>query len=758
LAQNLLTKPAMKKFTKILLYCFAFTTTLSKAQQIIIPLNQDPAYTDTLYFTSPLGNLAGSGSHVSTYAAGSVFYNHTEARTYVNQVFATTPVEKLMKAQAFQPLNFSIKVHTKAPTSFENVYVNSSNGGLGREGSSIMFDNFFPFGSSGPNPLPNGMEVFTIFPTASPLAKFNAGSTKSWLVFQIEITRDNWFTHEIKRTNYTIAIPYVVEGVVNPNVPMALNASGQPRVITQPSLPVSILHAPPGDQSYSRMETNKTTCQSVENSITTDLAQTGFGSLKLGYAGSVGFVVQIEIEAYVEFSASGTEGNTNVKISNTETCVSTTTGFGTSPGAGEDLFICEGLDYNYGIYEQVVINPNYTFSIKKGLAMVPLSSSKRLNLLTKSNIEDQIITLAADTLNMAIPLKDRIQFKNQLNVWKQIIAINDANIANASVANPAFPALIDIADGAIFDNTTSISTSQTQTLIVDNYVEAEVGIQGVVNIGGSGFSAGYNMRTSKSYGQTKSSTSSDTQTMTMYINDDDTDGPGDLLKINIYRDPMFGTPLFKLQNGSRTSCPYEGGIQRDQPVLQHALAPVDTLVVPNATLNTTVSFPLRICNNSAEVRDYKLRLNNNNGALVNVEEGLLFNMFSAIPAKVGGVMGCRTLNYPVTVSQPALNSPIVSFANLQFDLMDACESGVLSSVWATVNFGDQVKSAVNGPWADPNTWDALRVPQPTDNVTINSLHQIQGSGLTELKCKSLTIKAGGNLSLPTNLKLTVLGN
>lgn len=736
----------IKSIFSIITILFLLLNAETSLSQYIQPIGNNGSV-GYIKVTSSNGSVGGSDPYY-----GSVNYGYDGIYQQANAGVITSAFNNLyrnshFKATAGKPVTITIEIGLNSPGApyiFEVSNYLSLACGMGNHELPYPyeFDNLtIPYTKFVNDPRSFTYQRTFTFPNAR---------TEAWLVFDIPLNINNGIQH------YGMVLPFIVDGVKEPNVPMQLDGNGQPRIITQPSLPVSIIHSPPGDQSYSHFETDRTTCQSVENRITQEQSNSGNGSIKLGYAGSVGFVVQIQIEAYVELTASGTEGNTNVKISNNETCMSTTTGFGTSPGTGEDLFICEGMDFNYGIYDLLYINPDGSTGISKGLAMVPIPSSKRLNLFTKSSIEDQIVTLAADTLNMALPLKQRIEFKNQLNVWKQLIAINDANIANASVVNPAFPNSLGIADGAIFDNKTSISTSQTQTIVVDNYVEANVGLQAVVNIGGSGFSLGYNMRTSKSYGQTNSATSSNNTTMTMHIQDDDTDGAGDLLNVKIYRDPMFGTPLFKLQPGSKTSCPYEGGIQRDQPVLQHALAAVDTLVVPNATLNTTVSFPLRICNNSAEVRDYKLRLSNNNGALINVPEGLLFQMFSAVPMKVGSVMGCRTLNYPVTVSMPAFNSPIVSFANLKFDLMDACESGVVSSVWATVNFGDQVKSAINGgSWIDPNTWDALRVPQPTDNVTINSSHVINGAGISELKCKTLRLNSGANLTLPANLKLSV---
>ena len=41
----------------------------------------------------------------------------------------------------------------------------------------------------------------------------------------------------------------------------------------------------------------------------------------------------------------------------------------------------------------------------------------------------------------------------------------------------------------------------------------------------------------------------------------DDDG-GDIFSVDIVRDPMYGTPVFRLNQGSKTSCPYEGGYRR----------------------------------------------------------------------------------------------------------------------------------------------------------------------------------------------------
>ncbi|WP_435355961.1 immunoglobulin domain-containing protein [Emticicia sp. SJ17W-69] len=663
----------VKNIFGIITILFILLNTVTSFSQWIQPLGINGAV-GTLKVTSSGGSVAGNNTYYGSANFGTNDIIQAANNGWIgNTLNALGPFSRF-KATAGKPVTISVEFNLNmyAPY-FDSHITNYQNlsGGIGKNEQNYAYDAYInlPFVEFINEPRTykyQGTYTFT-----------NARS-QAWLVFGFEIQQNNGLQQ------YTMVLPFIVDGVKEPNVPLVLNDSGQPRIITQPSLPVTVLHAPPGDQSYSKFEINKTSCQSVENSITESLANTGSGSVKLGFKGSVGFVATIDIEAYVEFTASVTAGSSNVRMKNTETCISSTTGFGATPGSGEDIFICEGLDFNYAVYDLLVIDPssNYGTYVKKGLAMVPIDNSKRLNFFTRSGIINEINSLALDTLNNALSLKQRIDAKNQLSVWKQLIAINDANVANATIPNPDY-GLINLSGGAPYlDRTTSVSTSQTNTIIVDNYIEGNVGVQAVVNIGGSGFSLGYNLRTSKSYGQTNSATSSNTQTMTMHLEDND---PGDLLKINIYRDPMFGTPLFKLQSGSRTSCPYESGYQRDQPRLEIVGSNQSNITIPNVTLGTPASFQIKLCNNNTtEERTYNLGFvpqTNLNDLLISAagSTGSQFGPFT-VPAN-----SCKVQNYDVNIARrfPSSN---VNFSNLELELYSACEPSIKSSIIANVSF------------------------------------------------------------------------
>lgn len=662
-----------KRILGINITLFLLLNSVISIAQWIQPLGNNGAV-GTLKVSSSGGSVAGNNTYYGSAHFGTNDIIQAANNGWIaNTLNANGPYSRF-KATAGKPVTINIEfdLNLFGPY-FDSSITNyeSLSGGIGKNEQNYAYDAYItiPFVE-----FINSPRTYKYQGTYT----FTNARSEAWLVFGFEILQDNGLTQ------YTMVLPFIVDGVKEPSVPLVLNGSGQPRIITQPSLPVTVLHAPPGDQSYSKFEINKTSCQSVENSITESLANTGSGSVKLGFKGSVGFVATIDIEAYVEFTASVTAGSSNVRMKNTETCISSTTGFGATPGSGEDIFVCEGLDFNYAVYDLLVIDPpsNYSTYVKKGLAMVPVENSKRLNLFTKTNILDQINQLKLDTLNTALTLKERIDAKNQLNVWKQLIAINDANVANATIPNPAY-GLINLSGGAPYlDRTTSVSTSQTNTVIVDNYIEGNVGVQAVVNIGGSGFSLGYNLRTSKSYGQTNSATSSNTQTMTMHLEDNDS---GDLLRINIYRDPMFGTPLFKLQSGSRTSCPYEGGYQRDQPLLAIVGSNQNNITIPNVTLGTPASFQIRLCNNNTtEERTYNLGFvpqTNLNDLLISAagSSGSQFGPFT-VPAN-----SCKVQNYDVNIAR-RFPSSAISFSNLELEFFAACEPSIKSSIIANVSF------------------------------------------------------------------------
>ena len=120
----------------------------------------------------------------------------------------------------------------------------------------------------------------------------------------------------------------------------------------------------------------------------------------------------------------------------------------------------------------------------------------------------------------------------------------------------------------------------------------------------------------KRWGTTDGTTSGQKTEISYTLSDDD---QGDQFQVDAYRDRQYGTPFFKLGNGSKTSCPYEGGYQLDQPSLKTVIGTDDTHITVNSTSTSSTAFQLNLCNNSNVERDYFFSLkstSNSGGAQV----------------------------------------------------------------------------------------------------------------------------------------------
>ena len=151
---------------------------------------------------------------------------------------------------------------------------------------------------------------------------------------------------------------------------------------------------------------------------------------------------------------------------------------------------------------------------------------------------------------------------------------------------------------------------------------------------------------------------------------------------------MYGTPVFRLNAGSQTSCPYEGGYQLDQPELRHSGSLNDTIYSDGNAIGSSVIFKVDLCNESKEDRTYNLALKANsnlNGAVVSAAgvplNGNDLGQKFDIPAN-----SCLE-DLIIEVKQLSTGSPL-SYPNLELYLYSPCEEGIQSSVFASVYFGD----------------------------------------------------------------------
>lgn len=568
---------------------------------------------------------------------------------------------------------------------------------------------------------------------------FPNGTTSGSLVIPLE-EYDN-FTGTPVITKQTVIIPFIVEGVVktvNNEVPILGD-------MVSPSIPFLILHDPPGDGSSSEFQEMKTTCRSFSDSYTVDEANNVHAAVKLGVAGSIGFVATIDFEFSVEFSGGLTVGTTQTGDEGSETCITTTEGFSTSdlPGAedGQDVFIGYGMTLYYGKYQNVEYDrTNCTVGVFERLIYAPKGVPRKF-IYTKDAILTEIANLQLTKDDTTKNTRQRNEADNQIDVWNQVLQLNDENINNLSndtLASVSFSAL------ANSFHESSISIVDTKTITTEQYIDGTAGLELVLSIGGSGVSGGYEYSTSKRYGKTTSTSQDSSKVLRYTLADDDS---GDIFYTTIVRDPMFGTPIFRRDGATASSCPFEGGYQRDQPLLKHSDISGSTIILEGNPVGTSATFKTDICNNSNEPRTYNLKLNaqsNLNGAVITVIgvplNGNDLGQEFTVPAN-----SCLE---DVVVNVAMLNgqSPL-SYPKLELFLYSPCDPEITSSIFASVYFGDAT-SGLHDPW--DGITDLQVFPNPAKETANVSFHLLEPTtmhiGLYDMTGRLLTASREEQLS------------
>lgn len=246
---------------------------------------------------------------------------------------------------------------------------------------------------------------------------FDKASTAAFIVFTATIRYTNKLNQEIARRQINVMMPFVVEGILD----QAVDSLG---LVTEPQIPYMVLHDPPGDGSFTAMEKAKTVCRSLETSFANDETNSTNASLKLGYAGSVGVIVVVDIEIYVELSGTLSIGDFKMQSKSNESCLTLSKAFSTSAANGfkdgGDLFVGYGYDVAYGVYRQIVIDKDSCKTrIEKNLVYRPIKTPESIRefALDESGILLEIEKLQKNVDNTSLPTKTRADAKNQIDVW-----------------------------------------------------------------------------------------------------------------------------------------------------------------------------------------------------------------------------------------------------------------------------------------------------------------------------------------------------
>lgn len=514
------------------------------------------------------------------------------------------------------------------------------------------------------------------------------GALILYVVDQIGIPPQYWHSK--------VTIPISVLG------PTINNAYVQPiDIIVQPQIPYLILHAPPGDGSSSLFQSSKTTCRSLQTNYAIDGSNTANTAIKVGFAGSAGLFVTTDFEFSVTLNAGLEVGDMSYSATSEETCITVTEEFYTSEAlddqGGGDVFVGYGTDIALGIYEYLRLEPGLCeLVLDTGLVYAPVGELRQF-AKTSTGIQANIAELeaiVADSLNLeAKTVNDAM---NQIDVWNQVLALNQTNINNAT---EPLGVTFDLDGGASLVREEAINVTQTNTIQFEHYTNFNLGVSAKVEVAGSGFEGGYEYKGSISFGETQNQSESQSKLVKYTLSDDDL---GDLFRIQALRDPMYGTPIFKVDpNITQSSCPYQAGYQRDQPRLVFADGSQE-LTLSGIPVGGTGTFQIQICNDSDEPRTYNLYGNsftNLDGVIVEGFGNNIFNTndqgitFTNVPAN--SCLNVATL----TIKQS--NTNITDYEGIELFLNVNCQEDaepISSSIFINAHFGET--NGLNDPGKD----------------------------------------------------------
>lgn len=475
-----------------------------------------------------------------------------------------------------------------------------------------------------------------------------------------------------------IQAPGAVSGIVDKEVPVL-------GTITTPKIPYMVLHAPPGDKSFSEFQNTKKICRKFEETYTQDKSTSAFANLKIGAKGSIGVVATVDFEISYTYETSGKVGELMVSKNSKEACLSTTTGFRTSALADTlgDVFIGYGYDSEYGQYRVVQFLPD---SCKIGeeyqLVLAVLEDSIRDFAWTESRILQDIDELRLIEEDLSYSEKSRFIARGQRKAWEEVLAKNNEN---KQMAQPKGNPFSLQGNGAAKFWEERISVASSNSINTELYIDGTVGLKAKVEIAGSGVEGGISFNSQKKFGETNEINESDEQMIKYSLEDDDA---GDEILIQEKKDPMYGTPVFEIvERDTRTSCPYEAGKPRDVPRLTYDLATSDSLVVTGVPTGQDAVFNLMICNDSDEARTYSLKLDDDSNASLNarvIAGGTEINNNPRGREYSRGPGECREVEIIVQqINQNRLNYP-----RLEFTLTPTCaeENAISSNLFVSVYF------------------------------------------------------------------------
>ncbi len=461
-----------------------------------------------------------------------------------------------------------------------------------------------------------------------------------------------------------------------------------------PQVPLMVLHDPPGDASSSFWETTNSSQVATRFYAAQASNINPWVQVKLGVEFEAGLFITVESSVYGQIKGSVDIIEKQNNASESILTASTTQNFSTSNnplvvGNEGDVFMGAALNLLYSVANEVVFTPPCSLTVEKKL-MVANKGFATTYIYSENFIRNTLIPNIMNVLvkNPANTPEETKDYLNQVKVWEQTLANNDANKARAIFdQNISF----DGAAGPI-TRTTTTSSSKINTIQFDMAINTEVATELGFEIGGSGVSGGVTVGFKMETGQSRTNTTLQSTTMGYTLDDDDI---GDFYSVDVKKDPVYNTPVFQLIAGT-ASCPNEPGAQPRDEAQISCLVPVKT----NIPADGEAEFIVTITNlsQSNERRTYTVFADQSSVSGATVAVNSRNNTLNA-PIFVRLDYG-ESLNIPVFVKRGL--SSVFSHEGIQIIVTDSCfgsfEKGVRLSAFFNSTCSPITLSAPEQGW------------------------------------------------------------
>lgn len=376
---------------------------------------------------------------------------------------------------------------------------------------------------------------------------------------------------------------------------------------TSPDLPLMILRDPPGDGSYSYIESGTEKCQHYSFLREDTEGQGAQVNVSLGPDFSSGFGYEIETNVVLDASAGINVATSYTTEMEQQLCITSTSTLATKDDdlivgseMGGDLYMGGAMNLIFGITDALTYNDTTcTYDLNEEVFIRPDGFATNY-LYSETHIKNVIIP---DLLNNIL---DTVS----ANLWLQVIQRNEETKAQA-----VFEQNLSFDGGVVYEYTQQTQTSNSTTLDFSVDVDYDFALEAGLIVGGVGttqehtLNMGYKMGSSTTTSQTSSSE------VGYHLEDNDN---GDNFSINVLNDKTFGTPVFTTVSG-QSSCPHEPGTQnRDQVSLEVAQS---AMVNVPETEPAVFDFTVANLSPSEDTRVYMLALDaatNPDGAVVKI--------------------------------------------------------------------------------------------------------------------------------------------